>query len=222
MKTLGIALACLPLAACGHVQPAEPVCEQPPPRAAAPRISHRIEHRVDRERVRYLEREITRLRADLLEAEDALVAIESVQRGPKSRADAVSAVAEARIAVDRAGGSAPWRRTDLGRARAKLEEAERQLQADHPGSAIFFASRARDIAASLDREAARVADTEKTRYVDSEQVNLRAGPSMRRDVILTLERDTPVFPEHRHGSWVLVRTSAGPLGWVHKSLLRAP
>ena len=38
-------------------------------------------------------------------------------------------------------------------------------------------------------------------------------------VVETLNADSPVFPERQDGDWVLVRTLAGPAGWVHASLL---
>ena len=54
-----------------------------------------------RERAAYLEREVQRLQQDLRQAEASLVAIESGLRGAHTRADAVSAIAEARIELVR-------------------------------------------------------------------------------------------------------------------------
>ncbi len=62
-----------------------------------------------------------RLRADLLQAEESIVSLESGLRGLHTRADAVSAVAEARIALERVSRSAPWRRDRIAEAREKLE-----------------------------------------------------------------------------------------------------
>ena len=47
-----------------------------------------------------------------------------------------------------------------------------------------------------------------------------AAPSTDARVIAVLSDATPVFPERREDDWVLVRTAAGPVGWVHSSLLR--
>jgi hypothetical protein len=173
-----------------------------------------------REQTAHLEREVARLRADLREAEQAMVAIESGLRGVNSRADAVSSLAEARIAVERASQRVPWRPAQVQEAYAKLEEAERQLEAGRPGSAVFFASRARRIAGTLDEEAARVAQHASTRFIRARRVNLRENPSTDARVIGVLNEDTPVFLERGEGDWVLVRTAAGPVGWVHASLLR--
>lgn len=173
-----------------------------------------------REHVAHLEREVARLRADLRQAEEAMVTIESGLRGVHTRADAVSSLAEARIAVQRASQSAPWRPAEVREAQAKLGEAEQQLEAGHAGSAIFFASRARRIAETLSQEADQVVQHASTRFIRAQRVNLRAGPSTDAPVIGVLGEATPVFLERSEGDWVLVRTTEGPVGWVHSSLLR--
>ena len=195
-----------------HVK-AEP-CSEPTLQADA-----EVYQAADQERTAHLEREVARLRADLRQAEEAMVTIESGLRGVHTRADAVSSLAEARIAVERAGHSIPWRPDEVREARAKLEEAEQQLEAGHSGSAVFFASRARRIAETLSEEADQIAQHASTRFVRVQRVNLRAGPSIDTRVIGVLDQATPVFLERRDGDWVLVRTAAGPVGWVHDSLL---
>ena len=59
-----------------------------------------------------------------------------------------------------------------------------------------------------------------TRFIRGERVNLRAGPSLDEEILAVLKHGTPVFPELIDSDWVLVRTTAGPLGWVHAGLLR--
>lgn len=171
------------------------------------------------DRTAHLEREVARLKADLAQAEEAMVTIESGLRGQHTRADAVSSVADARIAVDRAAQAAPWREQDIDEARAKLGEAERQLRTGHSGSALFFASRAARIAEELNAEAAQVSRLPGARFIDANRANLRSGPSTRDEVVSVLSQATPVFPERSEGSWLLVRTPTGPVGWVHDSVL---
>jgi hypothetical protein len=199
-----------------------PACSTPWPAAtsqAVPSTDAEIYRSAQREQMAHLEREVARLRADLDQAEDAMVAIESGLRGVQTRADAVSSLAEARIAVERARQNAPWRRQELAEAYGKLEEAEHQLQVGHSGSAVFFASRARRIAETLDAESEQVARHASTRFVQAKRANLRAGPSMDHRVVDILDESTPVFPEREQGEWMLVRTMSGPAGWVHVSLL---
>jgi hypothetical protein len=170
--------------------------------------------------MKLLELEVDRLRADLEAAEQALVAVESGMRGGQTRAEAVSMLAEARIEVDRASKGAPWRAEAVGEARAKLDEADRELAAGHIGSAVFFVSRASRIAATLLAEAELVGKTPTTRYVKGARVNLRAEPSTESSVVAVLPLELPVFPEADAGEWVLVRTVSGKVGWVHASLLQ--
>jgi hypothetical protein len=178
-----------------------------------------VYRRAEEERSRWLEREVDRLRADLRQAEDAMVAIESGQRGDQTRANAVSAIAEARIAVERAARQAPWRADDVQEAQRKLEEADRQLQSGHFGSAVFFASRASRIAAALGRDGRQVAEARNVRFVSAKQLNLRAEPSKEASVIARLAKGTPVFSERVEGEWTLVRTPQGQVGWVYAGLL---
>lgn len=170
-------------------------------------------------RTAHLEREVARLRADLAQAEEAMVTIESGLRGQHTRADAVSTVADARIAVDRAARSTPWRREEIEEARAKLTEAERQLRAGHSGSALFFASRAARIAETLNEEAYEVARARDMRLIETSRANLRSGPSTDDRILAVLDAATPVFPQRRQGEWLLVRTPSGPIGWLHDSVL---
>lgn len=166
-----------------------------------------------------LEREVERLRADLRHAEEAMVAIESGQRGDHTRANAVSATAEARIAVERASRGAPWRVDEIADAESKLDAADRQLQAGHFGSAVFFASRADRIADALAAEAKQVSGARNVRYVRARRLNLRAEPSEESSILSTLSRGTPVFAERSDGDWSLVRTPEGEVGWVFAPLL---
>lgn len=193
-----------------------PAAEAPPPQA-----DPGVYRRADADRMKLLELEVDRLQADLRAAEQALVAMESGMRDGQTRAEAVSMLAEARIKVDRAGKRAPWRAEAVAEARAKLDEADRELGAGHIGSAVFFLSRASRIAATLLAEAELVGKTPSTRYVGGARVNLRAEPTTDSPVVAVLPVELPVFPEADTGEWVLVRTVSGKVGWVHASLLRS-
>jgi SH3-like domain-containing protein len=176
--------------------------------------------RAEAERVEYLEREMERLRADLHQAEETMIWIESGLRGVHTRADAVSAVAEARVALEKARARAPWCAAECDEAQTKLEEADRQLKEGRLGTAVFFASRARRTAEDVLGEAGRVERAEDAIFVRGRRVNLRAGPSTEAAIVGVLTESTPVFEERRNGAWVLVRTRAGQVGWVYGDLLR--
>jgi hypothetical protein len=167
-----------------------------------------------------VEREVARLRADLQQAEDSIVQLESGLRGLHTRADAVSAVAEARIALDRVSKSVPWRHERVAEAHAKLEEADRQLASGHLGSAVFFAGRAQRITDSLRAEVQQVAKWSAHRVIRGDRVNLRSAPSESANVVDVLAAEMPLFPERSLPDWTLVRTPDGRVGWVHRALLK--
>jgi len=199
----------------------------PAPAASDPAVANAVRdteiyRQAQVERIHALEREIQRLRGELHEAEAAMVAIESGLRGAQTRADAVSALAEARISLERARTSAPWRSTEIAEVTEKLDEAERQFQSGNSGSAVFFASRAKRVADALIEEARRSAGAAGMRKITAPRANLRAGPSTNDAVLVVLGQATPVLPQRSDGEWVLVRTPDGAAGWVHASLLDAP
>lgn len=178
--------------------------------------------RAEAERAEFYAREVERLRADLRQAEESLVAMESGLRGFQSRVDAVSALAEARIALERVSPSVPWRRDRVEEAHNKLAEASRQLQAGHVGSAVFFTSRAQRITENLQAEVRQVAGWEHKSLIVGDAVELRTAPTGEADVVDTLVAQTPVFPERSQSNWTLVRTPSGRIGWVRASRLSAP
>ena len=219
------ALACMAfgLAGCATLQPqVDGFCERNATPIELLGDDSALYQSASADRATQFEREVARLHADLDQAEQQLVAIESGIRSTHTRADAVSAIADSRIAVGRAQRRAPWRTDDIAEARLKLEEAERQLQAGHSGSAVFFASRAGRVASDLNAEAAEVERHGETLFVDAPRVNLRSGPSTDHRVVVVLGAATPVFPQRFEGEWLLVRTVTGPVGWVHSTLVRRP
>jgi hypothetical protein len=209
-------LAFLPVACHTPIEKVEKVEADP---VAA--IDVAVYRRAEVDRIAQLKAETERLRADLRQAEEALVLAESGLRGSHSRADAVSSLAEAKIQVERAANRAPWRPGSIAEARGKLSEADHQVEQGHFGAALFFVYRASRIAELLEREATMVRDRPGTLYVRAGRVNLRAGPSTSDDVVGILSGGTPVFPERTKALWMLVRVASGSVGWVHRDLLRS-
>jgi hypothetical protein len=216
MRRLSFAALLGLLAACAHAPPPPP----PEPAPATPVADAGVYRRADADRLKLLELEIERLRADLRAAEETLLEVESGLRGAQTRAQAVSRLAEARIAIDRAAERAPWRADAVAEARHELDEADRQLAAGHVSTAVFMVSRAARIAQTLLAESALVAEVDSTRYVRAARVNLRSEPTVDAAVVSVLPKELPVFPEAESGEWLLVRTVTGKVGWVHGPLLR--
>ena len=214
-----VALAALAGCSTGRPPAGRSLTEACPP-PPAEQIEVEVHRRAETERAAQLARTVESLRADLAQAEEALVIAESGLRGNHSRADAVSSLAEARIQVQRASDRAPWRGPAIEEARAKLEEAARQIEEGHYGSALFFVYRAERIAENVEIEAQRVHGQPGVQFVEATRINMRSGPSTNDRVLRTLKHGTPVFAERDHDGWTLVRASTGDVGWVHRSLLR--
>jgi hypothetical protein len=206
------------IAALGCANPA-PVPRSVPVAPAIPDDHHVYDH-AERDRAELLAREVERLTADLVAAEQALVSAESGLRGESSRADAVSTLAGARIQIDRARDQAPWQSPSLDEAGEKLDEAQRQIDAENFGSAIFFAHRAERIAKRAREESEIAQHEEGFRRIAGDRVNLRDGPSTDHGVLAVLPRGSPVFPEREESEWLLIRTARGRVGWIHTSLVQ--
>lgn len=219
----GLWLAPLFLGGCTSFGPAvsgDDTCRDPAIVAEAEQA--RLFRQAETERATQLLREIERLKADLKTAEAALVEAESGLAGNHSRADAVSSLATTRIQIERAEARAPWRGEDIALARAKLEEAERQVAENRFGAALFFDYRARRVAESILAEARVVHGNGNVQIVAARRVNLRGGPSESAPILAVLDYGTPIFPQADDGKWMLVQVSGGPVGWVHGSLVGRP
>ena len=88
------------------------------------------------------------------------------------------------------------------------------------GSAFFFASRAGRIARNAMEEARTAESKPGARTIGGRRVNLREGPSTSHAVLTVLLLGTPIFPEREKEGWILVRTTDGLVGWVHRPLIR--
>ena len=161
----------------GPVQDAEKVTLTEPQTPPVPDIGTELYHRADAERVQALEREVERLKTDLIRAEDALITVESRLRSGHSRANAVSSLAEAQMQLNKASEIAPWRSDIIKDARDKLDIAQKHIDNEYFGAAVFFVYRANRIVEELNYEASIVGKTSEVMFINRPRVNLRAGPS---------------------------------------------
>lgn len=177
--------------------------------------------RAESQRAERLEREAGRLQRDLIEAEEALVTAESGPGQSHTRAEVVTAAAEARIQVERASTRLPWDPQLIEVARARLATCEQELAEGHLGAAMYFATRAASTAEGALAEAGAAAADPDALRVGAARVNLREGPSVDTRVLRVLVAGTPVFPESQSGGgeWTRIRTLRGHTGWIHTPLL---
>ncbi|MDJ0956435.1 MAG: SH3 domain-containing protein [Arenicellales bacterium] len=198
-----------------HVEEAQPAPSTPIP---AP-VEIELLRRAEIERVRALEREVERLKIDLERAEDALVGVETELRSGHSRANAVSSLAEAQMQLNKAARTAPWRAETISEARDKLDIAQKHIDNEYFGAAVFFVYRASRIVEELNHEADIVGNTSQVMFINRPRVNLRSGPSKTDEILTILVRGTPVVKEKKMDEWFLVRTLTGIVGWVHYELV---
>lgn len=216
---------CALVAGCAVTQPetqpeAEPEAE--PVVKAAPEVAEaesEAARRADEERIRALEREVERLKMDLVRAEDTLVAVESRLESGHSRANAVSSLAEAQMQLNKTSDAAPWRPQEIDRARGKLDIAQKHIDDEYFGAAMFFIYRANRIIEQLNYEFGIVEASPQAMFVNRPRINLRSRPSIEDEILAVLTEGTPVIREERQGSWILVHTLNGLVGWVHQSLV---
>lgn len=175
--------------------------------------------RAEFERVQSLEREVERLRMDLRRAEDALIVVESKLRSGHSRAAVVSALAEAQIQLNKVSRAAPWRPDTISEAQDKLHMAQKHIDEEYFGAAVFFVYRANRIVEDLNYEASIVDSSAQVMFINRPKVNLRSGASTAEEILQVMVQGTPVVREKQKGEWVLIRTLTGMVGWVHRSLL---
>ena len=136
-----------------------------------------------------------------------------------TRALDVRSVAEARSELESAAARAPWKQAEVRQASQVLAEADENLQSGYYGAAVLLALRAERIASAIAEESVAVRRAGRALQVAVARANLRRGPSTDREVIATLSRGTPLFPERSEADWALVRTPQNRLGWVHLPLL---
>jgi hypothetical protein len=182
-------------------------------------VEYQAERRAQAAQIDRLRSEVERLKSDLEQAELALIATESSLTGAFTRAAAVRAVAEARSQLEGAVRAAPWRTEAAALARQKLDDSDEQIRENRFGAAILFASGAQRIATDMEEEAKRVRAAKDVRRVSVNSARIRSGPSIKADVVMVVGQSTPVFPEKARDGWLLVRTTAGDIGWIKASLL---
>ena len=198
-----------------HVEEAQAAPSVPTPA----QVEIELLRRAEIERVQALEREVERLKMDLLRAEDALVGVETQLRSGHSRANAVSSLAEAQMQLNKAAKTAPWRAETINEARDKLGIAQKHIDNEYFGAAVFFVYRASRIVEELNHEADIVDKTSQVMFINRPRVNLRSGPSTTDEILTILVRGTPVVREKKMDEWFLVRTLTGIVGWVHYELV---
>jgi hypothetical protein len=160
-------------------------------------------------------------RKDLEYVEQQFIRVESRIRKTETRADAISATAEARIMLDQARSSEkiPAQSPLLRESLSKLTDAEIQLEKGNYGGAVFFAQRSLKLAEQGRREAALRDTRDRVRLTSASEVNFREGPGTDYPVLRVLDMGDVLIVVEERESWVKARTTDSLEGWVHRSLI---
>jgi len=187
----------------------------------AQRLQARL--RKSEEEQKRLEERLAAEQRDLEVTEMELIRTKARLKGLETKAEASSAIAEARILMKRVANDKS-QALDLSRCQQLLDRAEQQLGVENYGAAAFFAMKAQDLLdetrhARADPTALDRAAPQKTYTVQGDSVNIREGPSMTDPVIGRAAKGTVLEASVLRGDWVKV-SQAGLSGWVYLPLLR--
>jgi SH3 domain-containing protein len=174
---------------------------------------------------RRLEERVVLLLRDLELTETEIIRTKARLKGIETRAEASSAIAEARILAGRLDPKA--RAVTLSLCNENIAKAEQQLTQVNYGAAVFFAMKAQDIAkkAQEGNDASRHLgpDDERpspqTSYrVKAKTANIRKGPDVSEDVVAEAPEGSVLEASAVKGDWLKV-TYNGTTGWVPRSLV---
>ena len=205
-------------ARCAAREPATP--------APSPEELKRLETRARRteEEQRRLEEQLALRLRELQVTETELIRTKARLKGLETRAEASSAIAEARILLKRV--ESRGRSAALKAAEEDLEKSEGLLQDENYGAALFFALKAQDMMTKAGdaRVAADGADVERppsqsTYVVSVDSANIRLEPSTKGPVVAEVTRGTTLRALAVRGNWVKVAHEK-VVGWVSLRLVQ--
>lgn len=173
---------------------------------------------------RRLEERVALLQRDLELTETEIIRTKARLKGIETRAEASSAIAEARILAGRL--DAKGRAATLALCNENIAKAEQQLTQVNYGAAVFFATKAQDIAKKAQEasDPARHAAEEEhpspqpSYKVKAKSANIRKGPEVAEEVLAEAPEGAVLEASAVKGDWVKV-THKGVTGWVSLSVL---
>ncbi len=171
---------------------------------------------------RRLEDEVALLSRDLELTENEIIRLKAKLRGLDSKAEASSAIAEARIFMNRYQEQR-GRTANLARCEELVERAEQQIVEENYGAAAFFAQKAQDLLQDRRRsggpETAGDRPPSKKQYtVRAATVNLRAEPRTSAAIVGKAAKGDVLTAVAARGDWLKV-TLGEVTGWVYRRLV---
>jgi hypothetical protein len=191
--------------------------------------------RLDAElQLKLLERnaELTRLDDERSEAVQEVVRTKSKLRSIESKAEAASTIAEIEIALRQVNAAATKSNQDPGleirKAEKLLAMSATEFENNNYGGTIYLASQAKSLIGTRREQMGALDPSLQPGEVpfafpialkSLRQGNLRNGPGLDFEVLLTLPQETPLFGLAYKKQWVRVRVDGGRDGWMHYTLV---
>ncbi len=201
-------------------QPVERLPEVEKPTAEAERLQGKLKKADDEQR--RLEDAVALLTRDLELTENEIIRLKAKLRGLDSKAEASSAIAEARILMKRYQEQR-GRSVNLARCQELVERAEQQILDENYGAASFFAQKAQELLQDRRRTApsggAERQAPKQDYTVVATTLNIRSDPSPTARVVGKLKKGETLQALAIRGEWVRVKIEGGD-GWVYLRLLK--
>jgi hypothetical protein len=171
---------------------------------------------------RRLEDEVALLSRDLELTENEIIRLKAKLRGLDSKAEASSAIAEARILMNRYQAQR-GKTANLERCQELVERAEQQILEENFGAAAFFAQKAEDLLQDRRRpapvpEASDRPAPKKSYTVRVPTLNIRATPGTDSEIVGRATRGDVLEAGFVRGDWLSV-TAGDVSGWVYRTLV---
>jgi hypothetical protein len=223
-----------------------PAASTPPAAAPAP-VAAPVAAKPETVTVRdpELEREVVRLRMQVLEKSAQLVDTErrlneattevvramARLRTLATRAEAASAIAEAEVALQQLRGRAGQQAApEVRETEAALRRASEAFDAENFGGAVYLATQAKRVAtagrgrlAESGEAAPRAGERAfavPVPITTTSRANLRGAPSASGEVLATVNAGTALTAYAYLNEWIRVTTTDGRAAWLHQSLAR--
>ena len=173
------------------------------------------------EEERRLEERVALLQRDLEMTETEVIRTKAKLKGVETKAEASSAIAEARILMRRLSQE-KGRSQSSARCKELLDRAEQQLREENFGAAAFFASKAQDLLDATRRGGLGAQEQDRpaprTTYVAKPGgANVRRGPALTEPVVGKVPGGASVEASAMRGDWLKVKLGE-LVGWAYRPL----
>lgn len=169
----------------------------------------------------YLE-EMESMRKDLEYAESQFISLENRIQSGESKASAVAAQAETKIALDKFMRKNPAAADTLMLAtvRDKFKNSESCLERGQYSASVYYSKRALKTLEFIERMHSIPRNGVEAYIVSTEKANMRKGPGTSFAIVGRLPYGTVLVQLDRKDDWRKVKTEAGKEGWIHQDLIR--